>query len=404
MKERKFYQRRGCKAKEKIIRKKRDIQKDIILIQTKLHNWLADDKPLNLKENCIFEDGMIKMPCVMCNELKPRTTEYFNACHGGENFETCEPGHETLQNSIGHPCKTCRAELTQKRNITKDGFIHQLVMNYPQLSVEWFRKTFEKQNGRGLITNTELILTTHSKNCAGIHRYNNDLDHTPENCFLEVQELNIQQHDAIPSLFESWKQLFTLLVKNFKEKDNIDYLKPFQDQYNVTPKELGIIRGNDIKTYSKALRGQHLKTILSQQINSHIKHDIKTRGFKLPLNYSRSQFVSLVYPNVILQMEKQKARCGYTDIGLTIENLWTRFSLERINNDDFHFTETGELPNCILICRIFNVAKQLSRKMILEYLLQQILVHVPDEIREKVENLLKEEGYNEENKKRKVDC
>jgi hypothetical protein len=393
------YQRQG-----KMIRKKRNIEEDVKNMMTKLHNWINDDKPLNLKENCIFEDGMIKMNCIICNELKPRTTEYFDACHGGENFETCEPGHETLQNSIGHPCKTCRAELKQKRTATKNGFIYQLVQNYPQLSVEWFLETLKKQNGRGLITNMELTLSTHSKNAVGIHRHNNDLEHVPENCFLEVQELNIQQQEAIPDLFEAWKELFTLMIRNFKQDDGIDYLKLFRDQYNVTRKKLGIIYDkNNEKNYNKAAYAQHLKTILCSKIRTHIQKDIK-RGFKFPPNCSLSQFVQLVYPNVILQMEKQKARCGYTDIGLTIENVWTRFSLERINNDHFHFTETGKLPNCIFICRMFNVAKQLSRTMILEYFLQQILVHVPDEIREKVENILQEEEDAQKHKKQKVDC
>jgi hypothetical protein len=399
MKDRK---KRGCTAKDKMIRKKRDIKEDVILMMTKLHNWIDDDKPLNLKANCVFEDGTIKMPCVMCNELKPRTTEYFYADHNGDNFESCEPGHETLRNSLAHPCKTCGAELTQKYNATKHGFIYQLVNRYPQLSVQWFLETLKKQNGRGLITNMELILTTHSKNCAGIHRHNNDLDHTLENCFLEVQELNIAQYDAIPDLFKAWRELFVLLVRNFEEKDKTDYLKPCQDQYHLKPKNLGIVYDkNDKQKYNKAIRTQHLKTIICKQIDDHVRTDIKRRGFKLPFGVSMSQFVQLVYPNVILQLEKQKAKCGYTDIGLTIENVWTRFSLERINNDLCHFTEDGKLPNCIFICRIFNVTRQLSRTMILEYLLQQILVHVPDEIRNKVENILKE-GNVRKYKKQKI--
>ena len=163
MNKRKQYQRRGCEAKEKIIRKKRDIKEDVKNMMTKLHNWIAAKKPLNLKENCIFEDNMIKMYCTICHELKPRTTEYFDADHAGENFETCEPGHESLNNSPSRPCKTCGLELTQKRTSTKNGFIYHLVKTYPQLSVEWFLETLKKQKGRGLITNMELILTTHSK-------------------------------------------------------------------------------------------------------------------------------------------------------------------------------------------------------------------------------------------------
>lgn len=68
--------------------------------------------------------------------------------------------------------------------------------------------------------------------------------------------------------------------------------------------------------------------------------------------------------------------------------MWTRFSFERLNNDLPHFNENAELPNCVFICRLFNSAHQLSKRMSLEYLLTQKLVVMSPNARKNVQDFL----------------
>ncbi len=116
-------------------------------------------------------------------------------------------------------------------------------------------------------------------------------------------------------------------------------------------------------------------------IHHNIQQDIKVGRFTLPTNITKKQFSNMVYVNSIKQLEKQKAKCGLTEIGLTYKRQWNEFSFERINNLLPHFEQDGSMPNCIFICRVLNVPRQLSKKMILEYFLQQILVEVPANVR-----------------------
>ncbi len=113
---------------------------------------------------------------------------------------------------------------------------------------------------------------------------------------------------------------------------------------------------------------------MCRKIQSNIFADTRSKRFAFPKDVTRKEFVNKVYKNALIQLEKQKGRCGLTDIGLTYLPKWNQISLERINNDLPHFAQDANLPNCIFICRMFNVARQLSRKMILEYFLVQILV------------------------------
>lgn len=358
------------------------------LFNDKLEERIAQRKELRLKTNCILENGKILMMCVVCKICQPRTPEFFQVGNGSKNFKSSEPGHEFLRNSVSYPCKNCYSVLTQKYRATEDGFITNLLSKYPLLSVTWFHETLKKQNGKGLISNTQMNLTTNGENCAGIHRYSNIKEHITENCFLEIQELNAAQGNAIPDLFEAWKSVYSHFVACFVKDDETDYLKPFQEHYHLKPKELGLSYVDGSNSYNKACYEKHFPTILHHMIKRHINEDIKKNRFQLPPNVSRAQFIKMVYPNAIVQLEKQKAKCAYTNVGLTIKNLWTRFSFERINNDLPHFTADGKLANCIFICRLFNVSRQLSTRKILDIFLHQILVDVPIDVRKKAQNIL----------------
>ncbi len=235
---------------EKITKiRKRDVNADVEMFNKKLKTWLFEGKELNLKPNCEFKDGKIFMKCIKCEIFLPRTTEFF---HGNSTmyFKSSEPGHESLNNSIKSPCKKCYSILQKVNNqMNKECSLNSLLTKYKMLTREWFDNKLIKQNRRGIITNVKLILTgSNMKNRVGIHRYKNNLEHTPENVFLEVQELNVQQRDAIPCLIEAWIQVFTHLLNIFEDDDNnIDYLQLFRDQYHKTPKDLSINYKNGTK-------------------------------------------------------------------------------------------------------------------------------------------------------------
>jgi IS5 family transposase len=81
---------------------------------------------------------------------------------------------------------------------------------------------------------------------------------------------------------------------------------------------------------------------------------------------------------------KQFGKCYYSHIPLTIKNLYTRFSLERLDNNKAHFNADGTIPDTtVVVCRLFNVAAQMSRKKLLNYYLNQKLVAVPAEARKR---------------------
>ncbi len=196
-----------------------------------------------------------------------------------------------------------------------------------------------------------------------------------------MQELNVQQHDVIPCLFDAWKQVFRQILNIFEGNGSeIDSIQLFRDQYHKSPLDLGINRSNNIE-YAKQCRNLHFKTIILKKILVSIHGDYRHKRFELPKDISQKDFVHKVYKNALIQLEKQKGCCALTDINLTYIPKWNQFSFERINNNLPHFNQDGNLPNCIFICRLFNVPHQLSRKMILEYFLTQILVPLSDKVR-----------------------
>ena len=381
-----------CEEPAKKQRITKDVTAEAEFFAKKLQEHLASGKQLKLKAGCKFDEvnGIILMKCVNCGVFLPRNTTYFNAIHGGKNFGTSLPGHETLNNSRTYPCKKCFACVTKKKNATEEGFIAGLFYKYPALDAQWLYTTLNKQNGRGLITNAVMKLTTNNKNCLGIHRFDNKQPHDVNNCFLEVQELNVAQRDAIPCLKEAWTQLFKYFVNELSGHcDETNYLQLFRDQYEMTPSMLGIITKKNYNTrYDKQLRDTHFKSTLMLRIKNNITHDIKNARLRLPTNISSAQFRKIVYANAIEQLETQNGRCGLSHIGLIHTSAWNQFSFERINNSLPHFTQNGGMANCMFICRLFNVNRQLSSRMILKYFLQQQLVEVSDNIRLRVETIL----------------
>jgi hypothetical protein len=374
------------KSQDKVVDKKRkreeDFEVESKLMQEKLDVHLLQQKPLKLKKGSRLENGKIMMECARCGECKPRSTMYFLANHGGNNFGTCLPGHETLCNSKSKPCRECHKGDLNAEVLTRTGFVRHLLHRYPDLSVEWFNETLEKQQGQGLISNVMLHLSANVRNAAGIHRRDNKLGHVPSNCFLETQEMNPPQYEAILCLFEAWKTIYEQVARSFSESpDMVDYVELLRTQYNKTSKELGLPETHTSHEYHAFVQRNKFKSIVDNRIRNHITEDLEKKRFKLP--FDRHKFYRVVYQKAIAQLELQHARCAYSNIGLTHLREYNQISFERKNNNLPHFDQDGGLSNCVFICRIFNTSKQLSAKMILEYFLQQKMVPITDTIRAK---------------------
>jgi hypothetical protein len=364
-----------------------DTEMEVAFFQYKLQDELDRRLEITLKDNCFLIDGKVLMMCTKCKKLKERTTKNFVAKSGDNNFLTSRAGHEFVTTI----CRVCNTEKNSLFRQTEVGFINSLLSSYKQygLTVNWFYEKLKEQEGFGTISGIKLKLVLGEINSAGIHKHDNNKDHTPDNCFLEVQEINVPQHEAIPCLFCSWKELYNCILHQSMfpdQQDNSKHLEYIRSQYRVIAKDIGII-GFKVNTvlYCKQLRDRHFPTILRNAIQRHIGNDIRLKLFHLPTNISRSNFLKIVYDNSIQQLEKQLWKCGYTNINLTFENIWTRFSFERIDDDLPHFTQTGELTNIVFICRLLNTTKKLSQQKIIDYFLHQNLIPVPDCIRFKID-------------------
>jgi hypothetical protein len=366
---------------------KHDVEMEVNFFRSKLKDELDQRLEITLKENCFLMDGKIFMTCIHCGESKERTTEHFHLTNGGRNFLTCRAGYEALNNSQQKPCKICYRKISKDYHNTRDGFIQPLISHYKEdgLTTKWFWEKFKEQKGCGPISGKQLQFVPNGVNCVGIHKYDNDKNHTQDNCFLEVQELNVCQHEAIPCLFCAWKQLFNCLLNQRmfpEQQDNVKHLEYVRSQYFITAGDIGIINARKNHAfYARQKRLRYFPTILRGAIQDHIKADLKRKRFKFPSNISRKKYLKIVYDNSIQQLEKQSWKCGYTNVNLTIENFWTRFSFERINNDLPHFTQLGELTNIVFVCRLLNVQRQLSKEKITDYLLYQNLLPIPDYVR-----------------------
>ncbi len=341
-------------------------------------------KPITLKSNCRFQKGLNFMKCCKCGIWKERTTRFFHPhSKGAKQFPSCDAGYERLNNS----CRTCSQERYHARRQLPKSFITNLIRQYKKdgLTVKWFDATFAAQNGRGLITNAPMELVSNGTNSVGIHRLNNKEEHVPNNCFLELQNLNVSQHSAIPSLQEAWKEVFTFLVKQFQEPDDqIAHTAFMNEQLHMSGPDLGFSTTDlSSKEYSRKVRNYHLPTILRIAIRYHTKADIRDYSFQ-HIFENQTQLYQMTYKYAVKQLQVQNWKCYYTGIPLTIDNLWTRISFERQHNSPWHFTPSGELGRTVFICRLFNSARQLSRLKILQYLLTQIMVEVPSDVRQMV--------------------
>jgi hypothetical protein len=348
---------------------------------------------LKLKRKCRpVNGGFIEMQCVGCNEWKERTTENFTKDHGGKIFETCAPGHETLRNSAGYPCNTCFATMSSIKRVTPEGYVAGLCHNYPShINSTSF---MEKYNGFGGISpwgGVKMVLKPNAENRASIHNLDNT-DETHKNWTIDLWEFNVQQDgDAIPCIETAYTDVYTKMNEIFASPTADDaattaaHLEKFTTNLKSTPKQNGVTPSSmtDKKLYNHQMKKMHLRTIICRAITNHYHEDVFIAKRMKPVADPK-KFKKDLVEKVLALILKQLGKCHYSHIPLTIENLYTRFSLERLDNNKAHFNADGTIPDTtVVVCRLFNVAAQMSRKKLLNYYLNQKLVAVPAEARKR---------------------
>ena len=125
------------------------------------------------KPGCRLRGDCIEMQCVKCRAWKERTTEYFTKSKGGKNFTTCDPGHETLHNSMSHPCNTCFASMSAVYNSTPDGYIRTLCSNYENITPKDVWEKYKELKGVSPITGVAMVLEPIAEHRVSIHNLGN---------------------------------------------------------------------------------------------------------------------------------------------------------------------------------------------------------------------------------------
>jgi hypothetical protein len=341
-------------------------------LRAKIELAFKNGETVTLKRDCrLNDDNLIEKRCTRCNVWKERTTRHFRIhC---DNHTMCKPGKESFQNI----CRDC----------VNDPNPHDFVINFlahyrdDGLTTEAFYAKLKEQNGRGKITGMPLLLKRNCDNGVGVHKINNQGNHHPDNVMLEVRELNVQQRDAIPSLEDSWADVFQKLNTWHMNEDykfatwEDSFLEALQAQSNEFDK-------SDVAT-------KHLPTIIKTQISNGILKDIKKKRLKELTLAERDKLSFQAYHYVVQQLAKQKYLCALSGIPLEHNPKYNQISLERLNNKLPHFSADGDMSNTVIICRLFNCKFRITPAKIWEYFINQPKIELSEAVKAKALKIMK---------------
>jgi hypothetical protein len=363
------------------------VKKESDAMRLELKNFKGKPK---LKPRCRrVNSGFIEMQCVGCNEWKERTTENFTK--NGKNFSTCAPGHESLHNSKSTPCNTCFAAMRSIKRATPEGYVATLCSSYPShINPTSFMEKYDSFGGISPWGGVKMVLEPNAENRASVHNLDNT-DETHENWTIDLCEFNVRQDgDAIPCIETDYTDVYTKMNEIFTIPTADDvattvHLQKFTTNFNSTPKQNGVAANytEDSKLYKRQMQEKHLRCIIAMAIARHYHTDV-FRAKRMKPVADPKKFKKDLVEKVLALILKQLGKCYYSHIPLTIKNLYTRFSLERLDNNKPHFNADSTIPNTtVVVCRLFNVPAQMSRKKLLNYYLHQTLVAVPAEARKR---------------------
>jgi len=311
----------------------------------------------------------IVMQCVgACGEWLLRTTKYFYA--NGKEWDNGKPGFERLMNYESRPCRVCS---NANRNSNVNGaFVKNLVgkrryKNHGFTETVFYTK-WTAQNGLGYISGLPMSKRGPRGEVpyqVNICRINNDLPHTPENCFLDIGEINPQQSkELIPCLKTAYHAIFAAVDL---VPDDVDV---WRQNFKNTSKENGVKAHSRKENagYKKQRRNLHLKEIVSGMVNSHVQSDLKKRKTRdARINFEtvdKETYLTNANKAVEDFLFASNLQCYFSFAALTIINGPRRFSLDRINNDLSHFGKDGkDTSNLRLVCRVFNTSSGMTREI-----------------------------------------
>lgn len=257
-------------------------------------------------------------------------------------------------------------------------YLKKLLRHYKNLDTAWLLK----QSPQGRFSNMKLSFTTNSPWRASVHNLVPGVkEHLPENCILEIFEMNVQQHTAIPDLFEAFKQLWVAMINMPSPAAIQENVLTFQKNFGQTPGENGVCPRRLGVQYWADMRHLHLKHILRKSICNHLRKD------KLMFNNSNAWYANPAEKTALVNacMDKlcvvQRTRCYYSGTLLSYGNNWSKISMERIDNSKPHFLPGLDLSNVIFVCRILNSTAGWNRAKLLTVFLTQKQVHVPTKMR-----------------------
>ena len=351
-------------------------------------------KSNNTKKNrrVVIENGKILIieNCMKCNEPKPITQKYFNSEYNNSGINNIdkESGKEQICNSPTYGCRECTKTVAcDKSRNDRNEYIRLKLKSYNKLKKEWYESIPNICD----ISNIRLVEDFNCDWRVGIQNNGPTREHLPEYCAKIANELNVQQHNAIPNLKESWIQCYKLILDELHNPTNEDELREIVKKWwNNTPRQNGVITNCQITVngtkkmnseYANECNLKHLKKILNDMKCRYRRNDKKSKM----RNYETDGNI-LTDNQMYQKLINQGFKCHYTGIPFSKNrDSWNYFSLERLDNEINHTDE-----NCVFICRMFNTAGGLNRKKIFKALLTQILVPLTDAERRMVEKILLE--------------
>lgn len=326
--------------------------------------------------------------CMRCYESKPITPMYFNTewNNSGINNIDKESGKEQICNAPSYGCRECtKKKARNKIRNDRNAYIKLKLKPYKKLNIDWYENIPNKCD----ISNMPLVEDFDCDWRLSIQNNGPTSDHLLEYCTKIANELNVQQHNAIPNLKECWIKFIKLFLDELHNPTNKDELREIVKKWwNNTPKQNGVIINclvnvngkNKINPeYSQQCNIKHLKKIINDMHNRYKRSDKKSKM----RNYGTDGNIltnNQMYEKLIIQGFK----CYYTGIPFSKNrDSWNYFSLERLDNTKNHTDE-----NTVFICRMFNTAGGLNQQKIFQIVLTQILVPLTYEERRKIFQML----------------
>ena len=121
-------------------------------------------------------------------------------------------------------------------------------------------------------SNMSMVFKSNRTWRASIHRLDNNKGHTPDNCVLDVFELNVSQYGAIPCLGAAWKRISIKMVEIYAAGPIDTSALQARALQNIrqTPRQNGVTahRVKDKKLYLTQINDKHLSRIFATSIST----------------------------------------------------------------------------------------------------------------------------------------